>query len=138
MLKELLAENHISIYKLAKDIDEPYSTINDIVNGKVDIGDCKVKILKKLSDYLYLPMEEIYEQCCISIEVISKEFHTTGHITVKHKKYYLNFWYGGEPYERPICKVTKSSSEYIMEAALYEMEKLIKQAMIEGYVCSMK
>ncbi len=138
MLKQILEENSISIYKLAKDIDEPYSTINDIVNGKVDIADCKAKILKKLSDYLTLPMEEVYQQCCISIEVQSKEFYTTGYITVKHKKYYLNFQYNNRNYEKEICKVTESSSMYIVEAALYEMEKTIKQIVMEEYICSMK
>ncbi len=138
MLKDFLAKNNISIYKLAKDIGEPYSTINDIVNGKVDIGDCKAKILKKLSDYLVQPMEEIYQQCCISIEVFSKEFNITGYVTVKHKKYYLDFHYNNKHYEELICKVTESSSIYIEEAALYEMEKMIKQIMMEEYVCSMK
>lgn len=138
MLKKILEERKISIYKLAKDIGEPYSTINDIVNRKVDIGDCKVKILKKLSDYLAEPMEKIYQQCCILIEVISKEFHITGYITVKYKKFFLDFQYNNRHYEKEICKVTESSSIYIEDAALYEMEKMIRQIMVEEYVCSMK
>jgi len=138
MLKDILHEKNITTYKLAKDISEPYSTINDIANGKVDISDCKVKILKKLSDYLGFTMEEAYMKCSTTMEIYSKEYDTCGQVVVKLKKYHLNFLYSDKLQDIELCKVTEGSTMFVKEAALYEMERFIREAKMEEYVCSMK
>lgn len=137
MLKDVLVEKKITTYRLAKDINEPYSTINDIVNGKVDIADCKVKVLKKISDYLHQPMEITYEQCSLRQGVYSKEYAVWGIIFVKHKKYYVEFTYEDELFELELGKVTEITSMFILEVGLYEMEKKISQSKMEKYICSM-
>lgn len=137
MLKEVLLEKNITTYRLAKDINEPYSTVNDIVNGKVDIADCKSKVLKKISDYLEQPMEITYEQCSLNQGVYSKEYDVLGIISVKHKKYYLEFVYEDEVFDLEMGKVTEITSMFILEVALYEMEKKISQRRMEKYICSM-
>ena len=37
MLKEYLQKNNISVYKLSKKSDVPYSTLNDLVNLKLPV-----------------------------------------------------------------------------------------------------
>ena len=138
MLKEILLEKNITTYKLAKDIGEPYSTLNDIVNGKIDISDCKAKILKKLSEYLGQSMEETYKQCSTTIDIYSKDYNIHGQIVVKLKKYHLCFKYDNQMQDMELCKVTEGSTMFVKEAALYEMERFIKEAKMEEYVCSMK
>lgn len=137
MLKDVLLEKNITTYRMAKDINEPYSTVNDIVNGKIDIEDCKVKVFKKISEYLNQPMEITYEQCSLRRGVYSKAYDIGGIISVKHKKYYLEFTFNDELYELEICKVTEISSMFILEVALYEMEKVISHRKMEKYICNM-
>ena len=50
MLKDHLKEKQISIYSMSKACGIPYSTLNDLANGKVDIDNCKVGLLLKISD----------------------------------------------------------------------------------------
>ena len=138
MLKEILQERSITTYKLAKDIGEPYSTINDIVNGKVNISDCKSRILKEISEYLGQTMEETYQQCSTEIKIYSGEYGISGTVAVKLKRYHLHFKYGEKEYNVEISKVTEGSTMFVKEAALYEMERIIKSEKLEEYLCSMK
>lgn len=138
MLKEVLLDKNITTYKLAKDIGEPYSTLNDIVNGKIDISDCKTKILKKLSEYLGQSMEETYKQCSTTVEIYSKDYNIQGQIVVKLKKYHVCFEYDNEMKDIELCKVTEGSTMFVREAALYEMERYIKMLKMEEYECSTK
>lgn len=45
MLRDYLREHGRSIYALSKESGVAYSTLNDLVNGKVDIDHCKVSLL---------------------------------------------------------------------------------------------
>lgn len=72
MLKDYLSENKTSVYKLAKAINEPYSTLNDLSNGRYDIDECKVKLLKKTSEYFKISLEEMYIICKKTDEVENK------------------------------------------------------------------
>ena len=48
MLKEYLKKKNKSIYALSKESGVAYSTLNDLANGKVDINQCKVSLLRAL------------------------------------------------------------------------------------------
>lgn len=63
MLKDLLKEKKISLYKLAQMTKLPYSTLHDLMNNKKKIEDCSVKILKAISDALSITMDEAYNYC---------------------------------------------------------------------------
>ena len=60
MLKNYLEEKKLSMYKVSKEGGIPYSTLNDLVNGRVEIENCKVSLLLQLSEYLGLSLDEIY------------------------------------------------------------------------------
>lgn len=137
MLKEYLKSRKITTYRFAKDIYEPYSTINDIVNGKKDIADCPAIILKKMSNYLDLSMEEVYSLCDLSFSIFSEKYNVSGNIYVKSKSYNLSFDYKNHIYDMKICKVTEISSEFIEELTLYKMEKIIKEIIWEEYLWNM-
>ena len=60
MLKDYLNEKKLSMYKVSKEGGIPYSTLNDLVNGRVEIENCKVSLLLQLANYLGLSLDEIY------------------------------------------------------------------------------
>lgn len=61
MLKDILQERGISVYKLSKDTGISYTTVNDIVIEKTDIKNTSANMLYRLAKYLGLSMETLYE-----------------------------------------------------------------------------
>lgn len=59
MLKEYLQKNNISVYKLSKKSDVPYSTLNDLVNLKLPVENIRAGQLKSIADALDVEMDEI-------------------------------------------------------------------------------
>ena len=62
-IKQYLEGNNISIYKLANNALVAYPTVYNIVNGKVDILNCKLGVIKKIADSLDLTIDELYTLC---------------------------------------------------------------------------
>lgn len=61
MIKTLLAEKQISAYKLAKDTGIPYSTISDLVTGKILIENTSSNTLFRLASYFDMSMDSLYK-----------------------------------------------------------------------------
>lgn len=59
MLKKYLEENNISIYKLSEISNIPYTTLNELVNGKKNINDCKIKTIEGLAHSINLSIEAL-------------------------------------------------------------------------------
>jgi transcriptional regulator with XRE-family HTH domain len=60
-INNIIENNHISKYRLAKNSGVPYMTINDICSGKANLADCNAKTIYKLSKELGVSMEELLE-----------------------------------------------------------------------------
>lgn len=132
MLKEYLNDRKISIYSLSKKIGIPYSTLNDICNGKVDIDNCKISIIKKLSDYFNISLDKIYSICFNDdTKVYLKEYRVTGNIYTKNKSYYVSSKYNNEDINKRICNVDKYSKNYIKTMATWLLEDYIKEKEME-------
>lgn len=58
-IKLYLKERHISIREMASITSIPYSTLNDIVNRKVNLEDCQYKTLKKIAVFLNLSIDDL-------------------------------------------------------------------------------
>ena len=61
MILNLLKQKNISIYRLAKESGIPYTTLNDIVSGKAQLGKCSAETIYKLAKALDVSMEELLE-----------------------------------------------------------------------------
>lgn len=61
MLKDILVERNLSVYRVSKDTGIAYSTLNDIVIDKKDIKKASAELLYRLAKYLNLSMEVLYE-----------------------------------------------------------------------------
>lgn len=62
-IKNYLKSNDISIYKVANDAQVAYPTVFNIVNGKVDIMNCALGVVKKIADALGLTIDELITLC---------------------------------------------------------------------------
>ncbi len=61
-LKRYFKEQNIRIYHLAKAVGIPRTTLRDIVDGRTKIAECRYSTLKKISDYLEIPVDVIVEE----------------------------------------------------------------------------
>lgn len=59
MLKKYLQEKKISIYKLSEISNVPYTTLNELINGKKNIKDCKIKTVESIASSLNLSIEAL-------------------------------------------------------------------------------
>lgn len=59
MLKEYLNNNNISVYKLSEKSGIPYTTLNELANGKKKIEDCKIKTIELLAEALNISIETL-------------------------------------------------------------------------------
>ena len=57
IINELLKQRNMSKYRLAKNSRVPYSTLNDICNGKTDLKYCNADTVYRLASELDVPME---------------------------------------------------------------------------------
>ena len=62
-IKVYLKENRISVREMSVITSIPYSTLNDIVNNKVNLEECQYKTLKKIAVFLKVNIEDlVYEK----------------------------------------------------------------------------
>ena len=122
MLKEYLAERGKSMYSLAEESGIPYSTVNDLANGRIEIQNCRAGILRKLAEALSVSMDDLYDLCSCEMTVYSTERKTPVRIRVKHKRYYAEFTDKGQPVELEICAVNLDTSYFIRSLAAWTVE----------------
>lgn len=127
MLKNYLREINKSIYALAKDSGVPYSTLNDLVNNKVSIDNCKVSLLRSLSGSLGLTMDELYGMLSLPEHTVVNSYDVALTLNVRNKTYYVLFEYQGSPVELELCKVNDDTTYYIDEIMKWRSEGYIRR-----------
>ncbi|MBQ7445098.1 MAG: helix-turn-helix transcriptional regulator [Clostridia bacterium] len=60
-VSEIISQKHLSKYRVAKDSNIPYMTLNDICNGKARLDKCSADTVYKLAKVLNVSMEELLE-----------------------------------------------------------------------------
>ncbi len=64
-IRDVLEQRNMSIYQLAKASGVPYSTVNDICNGKARLEKCSAETIYHIARALDLPMEELLAPCFV-------------------------------------------------------------------------
>ena len=131
MLKQYLKQKNLSMYKLAALSEIPYSTLNDIVNHKVDIANIRSGIVFKLAKILDISMDELYELCSRKISVRTDKYAIEGNVFIKNKSYVLVFRLDDKEFIDEICPVKRESSMFIESIARWQMEKMIQRYEME-------
>ena len=134
MLNEYLKENKISIYSLAKKSGVPYSSVNDLANGRVDVQNCKAGMLRSLAVALDLGMDLLYELCKapeIRLTVRSGDSEMEAALEIRGKAYYTAFLYNNEPVLLRICPVNELNRQFIEDFAVWHTEAWLEQKRLE-------
>lgn len=131
MLKEILNENNISVYQLAKETGIAYSTLNDLVNHKVSIENCKAVTLYKLANRLKMTTDELYECCLDKIRIHANGLDSDGIVFVRNKTYWLSFIYQKKEIQKKLSKVNRISTFYVEEMAQWKIEDFLSEKRME-------
>lgn len=62
-IRDVLKNRNMSIYRLAKESNVPYATVNDIVNAKAQLEKCSAETVYRLAHTLQISMEELLAPC---------------------------------------------------------------------------
>lgn len=63
IIKELLKEKNMSVYRLARESGLAYATVNDICSGKAQMEKCSAETIYKIARALDVSMEELLAPC---------------------------------------------------------------------------
>ena len=61
-IKKYLKDNNISIRKMSIITGIPYTTLSEIVNGKVSMEDCQFKTLKPIANFCHVTVDDLVYQ----------------------------------------------------------------------------
>lgn len=61
-IKLFLKERNLSIREMSEVICVPYSTLNDIVNNRVNLEECQYRTLKKIAVFMKISIDELVEE----------------------------------------------------------------------------
>ena len=118
-MKSLLQQKGISIRQLSCLAKIPYSTLNDIVNGKTDIDNVRYGYVKSIAIALGLTIDEtdaLFDKSRVSTKDDRYE------IITKNKSFYLK----SDLSEKPVylCRNNRLNSEYIFCLAKWEFNEM--------------
>lgn len=127
-LKEYLKEKKISLQRLSITANVPYTNVYELVNGQVDIDQCRFGTVKKVAEVCHVTLEELYIMCK---EETALPDIKGGTLLIKNKKYYLKISDGENTQERELCRVTKENRQFIQFIAESELQMIERQKEIE-------
>ena len=133
MLKDYLSQIGRSIYAVSKETGIPYSTLNDLANGKVQIDQCRVGLLRSLAQTLGLSLEETCGVCTGTERTVPTSYHVDIRVFVRNKSYVSEFDYEGEPVLMELCKVNEDTRFYIEDIAAWRAEEYIRNRRIQEF-----
>lgn len=131
MIKTVLRQKNISMYRLSQKSKVPYSTINDLANYKLPVEKLRCGQLFALSEALGMTMDELYQLCRYTCDIFSEKYKESGKVVVKHKMYYLVFYKNGIRYEDKILPVKREATSVIQELAKWTLEEHLSKIMME-------
>lgn len=59
MIKKYIKDKNLSVYKLSEISNVPYTTLNELINGKKKITECKIKTIESIAAALNCSMETL-------------------------------------------------------------------------------
>ena len=110
------------MYSVAEKSGVPYSTLNDLANGRVDVDNCKVSLLHLIAATLEMSMDELYELCRENRQYILERYGIVVNVIVKDKDYYADFDYQGEHVCAWICPVNEDTTRFIKDLAEWSVD----------------
>ena len=123
-IKKYLKQNNIKISDIAKGCGIPYTTVNEIINGKIDIDRVQIGTGLHIAQVCNLSFENFYNMCKESYTLPVIE---NGKIIKKNKNYYLNYSLPDSCGELYLCKVNPINTHFIKDMAEWSIHTIINE-----------
>ena len=124
-IKQYLKQKKIKISDIAKQCKIPYTTVNEIINGKIDIDRVQIGTGLLIARTCDLRFNDFYNMCKESYALPSIQ---KGRIVKKNKSYYLQYSLPHESGELYLCKVNPENSFFIKDMAEWTLDTVIKSS----------
>ena len=124
VIKSFIKEKGYNIRSLAQATGIPYSSLNDIVNGKIAIDNVALWKCRAIACELGITIEELYDMCFNEGTIIIGEDASA---IVKNQSYYFKY----KDEEKYLCKVNEYNSGVVREIATWEYEDIKSQEQID-------
>ncbi len=127
-MRDYLKKNKISVSELSKRTGIPYSTLNDIVNGKTEINNIKFQYVKSIAEALNLSLDE-FDRMFSGKTIVQVDLGIK--VVVKNKCYYLVCELCDSP--EYICKVNELNSYYVQTMAEWKYAELKRREAMKNW-----
>lgn len=120
-IKDYIKSKHLRISEISRSSNIPYTTVNEIINGKIDIDRVQVGTALKIAAACGLEFNELYAMCKDTSTLPKIE---DGLIRIKNKSYYLAYDIGEYSGEMYLCKVNDTNTRYIKDMAEWSVNDI--------------
>ena len=125
MLKEYCQKHKITAKALAEQCGIPYSTVNDLLNKKTELGRVSFGAICRISDYLGLNLDEF--RGLFGEQPDETKQNDAPQIIARNKQYWL-LWEGEKV---RLCKVTALNERFIEDIAAWTLRDLKVRKQLE-------
>lgn len=125
-LKELCKQKKVSIKELSLKCNLPYSTMNDIINGKKEILNVSLGICLKIASALQISIDEL-----VSINPLGFLQTQDFSVYVKNQSYYINVHTEDTNDVSKICKVNALNTHFIGDMVNAKMQAVYRKEKAE-------
>ena len=123
-LKRYLKQNNIKISDIARRCGLPYTTVNEIINGKIDVDRVQIGTGLQIAKACNLSFEDFYKACKDSDALPSIQ---NGKIIKKNKAYYLKYNLLDESGELRLCKINDINTHFVKDMAEWSIQAIIRK-----------
>ncbi len=120
-IKEYIKNKNLRISEISRSSGIPYTTVSEIVNGKLDIDRVQVGTALKIASACGVEFNELYEMCK---DTSSLPKIDDGLIRIKNKSYYLAYDIGEHSGEMYLCKVNDTNTRYVKDMAEWSINDI--------------
>lgn len=128
--KTFIREKKHSLRDIALRTGIPYSTLNDIANGKTQIDRVRLGHVRAICDCLNIAIDELITLCDAALPSLEVD---GGTIFIRNKCYYLHYEAGGQAHDRYLCKVTPLNTQYVRTMAEWDLEEIREQEELDAW-----
>lgn len=126
-IKTYIKENKIKISQISLSSKIPYSTVNDIINGRTDIDNASVKVLIKLATTLNMSLDEFYRLA--KEQSPTPELEDGYSLHVKNGKYYIE----KDNNKTLLCDNTPVNAHFIKDIAQTYINNINRKARMNSW-----
>lgn len=141
-LKEYCKKNGISITQVARQSGIAYSTVNDILNGRIELDRVSYGKVKRIAQALCLTLPELDELGNSSLGSLPEEIRDSfsentdksrpWKILVRNKNYYMQTESGGKTKTERLCKVNPLNAEFVYYMAERRFQQTQRRRRLEA------